>query len=347
MDQQQIDEIEKAISDADRVLGKTTDIVKVRYFSETTSEQSEREYIYFTEESLEIGDIIQCSVRNTTRKAIVSMINVPEAEIQKFRDKVKTIPSGSKLVEQETAVERIMEEPIGIATDDSKNGKVNVLLNIPDNTVTLTIKPEIDKRVIDLYYEGLKLQEYAEKAVILNEGDLKKFTDDMSVLKGLKDAIEEKRKEYLDPINLHAKTVRDTFKGFTEPFEQADKIFRSKVSAYYQEQRKRQEEADRINRLRMEAARAEAQMNNGEISESIELVETTEPPRVVRTGMGTTSMVDNWKYEVIDIDKLPREYMIPDHAMLSQTAKSHHDKKPVAGVRFYNEPVPRVTKRKY
>lgn len=341
MDQQQIDEMEEALVNADRVLGKTN-IVKARYFSETTGEESEKEYIYFTEEPLEIGDIVQCPVRDTIKKAKVSAINVPDDAIESFRDKVKTIPAGSKLVNQ-NHIEQ--EEPEMYLPADATGVVLRMNEDI-NNTVTLTIKPEIDNKVLDLYKEGLRLQEYAEKAIIVNQEDLKRFTDDMSILSGLKKAFEEKRKEYLDPINLHAKTVRDTFKGFFEPFEKADNLFRSKVTAYYNEQRKKQEEAVRINSLRMEAAQAEARMNNGEISESIELVETLEPTRIVRTDMGTTSMVDNWKYEIIDLEKLPREYMMPDHSMLQNTAKTHHDKKPVPGVRFYNEPTPRNIKRK-
>ncbi|GAH61866.1 unnamed protein product, partial [marine sediment metagenome] len=56
------------------------------------------------------------------------------------------------------------------------------------------------------------------------------------------------------------------------------------------------------------------------------------------TDMGSSGMVDHWKYEIIDLKLIPREYMLPDSVLLGNTAKKYHDQKEVPGVRFYNEP---------
>ena len=72
-------------------------IVKVQYYSETTGELSPREYIYYSADRLNMGDIVILPVRDTTGKAKVSAIDVPEAEIVAFKDKVKTVPSGAKV----------------------------------------------------------------------------------------------------------------------------------------------------------------------------------------------------------------------------------------------------------
>ena len=70
-------------------------IVKVQYYSETTGFESIREDTYYSVETLKVGDIVMVPVRDTTGKAKVSAIDVPESEIADYKDKVKTIPAGS------------------------------------------------------------------------------------------------------------------------------------------------------------------------------------------------------------------------------------------------------------
>jgi len=69
-------------------------IVKVKYYSEITGELSAREYTYYSADRLSVGDIVIVPVRDTTGKAKVSAVDV-SAEIASFKDKVKTIPTGS------------------------------------------------------------------------------------------------------------------------------------------------------------------------------------------------------------------------------------------------------------
>lgn len=45
---------------------------------------------------------------------------------------------------------------------------------------------------------------------------------------------------------------------------------------------------------------------------------------------------EDWYYEIIDIDKLDRKYMIPDDAMLSGLAKGTKGKLAIDGIRFYS-----------
>jgi len=81
-------------------------IVKVKY-SMTKNAGTDHEYAafegraytYFAAEPLDVGDIVEVPVQNHNMKAQVVEINVPESEIEAFRDKVKTIPAGSRIVE--------------------------------------------------------------------------------------------------------------------------------------------------------------------------------------------------------------------------------------------------------
>lgn len=56
-------------------------------------------------------------------------------------------------------------------------------------------------------------------------------------------------------------------------------------------------------------------------------------------------MIDNWKALIIDVDLVPREYMIPDMESLNRLAKAKKGKNPPGGVEFVNETYAKKTKR--
>jgi len=97
------DNIGKRIKEAEEaVAGKEVPrlIVKVQYLDSSDIPAKGRDYSYFTAEPLAVGDKVHVPVYNRVQKAIVTAIDVPESEIAAFRDKVKTIPAGSKLTDQ-------------------------------------------------------------------------------------------------------------------------------------------------------------------------------------------------------------------------------------------------------
>ena len=213
------------------------------------------------------------------------------------------------------------------------------------DTALIQVNPQMDNAVIALHEQSLKLEQYATTLVITNNDDVKSATNDLSIISGLKKAIEEKRKEYTQPINDHLKAVNEAFKTFVEPLYRADRITRDKMLEYHQEQERIRLEQEEINRKRMEAAEAEMKLT-GELSESVNLVEVIpEVPKRTSTDMGTAGLRDNWKYEVVDFASLPDEFKIADTAMLNSIAKKHHDQKQIPGVRFYNEPIIAVNTR--
>jgi len=214
-----------------------------------------------------------------------------------------------------------------------------------NSTAGLVPQPGGDIEVKNYYEQALGLKTHAETRVIKTPDDLKLATDDLSLISKIIKALTDKKKEYLKPLKEQVAAITENYKFWMEPIEAANTITRQKMTDYDAEQRLVRQKQEEINRKRMEAAQEEAALNNGEITESVKLVEVTEAPKRTSTDMGTASMVDNWKYEIVDPAALPREYMIPDHAMLNTTAKKHHDTKPVSGVRFYNEPTIRVNTR--
>ena len=338
--------IAKRIKEAAAKVESKPSIVKVRCYSDTTGEFSSREYAYYSEDKLSVGDIVVVPVRDTTGKAKVSAVDVPRIEIARFEDKVKTIPSGSIIIEEEeTGRAEELRNISETTTKMEKAFKKLEQIEANQSTVLVKIKPEADIQVMAFYNEALKAKEYAEARVIVTVDDLKPAAVDLSLIAKLKKAIEEKRKEYVKPLQDHVKTINDAFKTLMEPIETADTVTRNKIIAFQLKQKVIREEQERINALRLEAAQKEMELK-GELTESVNLVEVAlGPVKRVSTNMGSTGMVDHWKYEVIDFIALPNEYKVADTAMLNSIAKKHHDQKQIPGVRFYNEPIITVRAR--
>ena len=209
-----------------------------------------------------------------------------------------------------------------------------------ETTAIVRIKPDIDEAVIALYEEASSLCRYAEVRVITCDVDIHSATDDLSLIAKLKKAIEEKRKEYVGPINDHLKTINDAFKNFTEPLNQADSITRQKILDYRKEQERIRQEQERINELRLEAARAEMQLK-GELAESVGIVEVKpEQPKHYRTETGTLGTMKVWRFEIIDFSLLPDQYKLPDMVKIRKVITAGAT---IAGVRAWLEESLKVT----
>lgn len=321
-----------------------TAIVKVQYYSETTGELSPREYTYYSADRLTVGDIVIVPVRDRTGKAKVSAVDVPEAEIASFKDKVKIIPAGSvvraqveiKVTSPGVTPEPLSEEARAILT----GGRDEMIKDAtsPATEAAVALRPGEDIEARSYYEEALRALDYAEKRVITTIDHVKAATDDLALISKLKKVMENKRRSLLDPLKLQAEAIRETYSSLMDPIIKADRITREKMLAFSREQERIRWEQEEINRKRQEAAEAEMRLK-GELSEPVGLVEVApEPAKSVSTDMGSTGMTDHWKYEVVDFALLPDEYKVVDGALLTAVARKHHDQKQIPGVRFYNEP---------
>lgn len=208
-------------------------------------------------------------------------------------------------------------------------------------TAVVKVKPQTDEAVIALQEQSLKLEQYATALVIGTDDDVKSATNDLSIISGLKKAIEEKRKEYTQPINDHLKAVNEAFKSFAEPLNNADKITRQKVLDYRAEQERKRQEQEEINRLRLEAAQKEMELK-GELTESVDLVETQpEQPNHYRSEAGTLGKATIWKFEVVDFALVPDEYKLPDATKIGKVVRA--GLRSIPGIRIYSEDTLKIT----
>ena len=208
-----------------------------------------------------------------------------------------------------------------------------------EKSTALALAPGADVEVMSYYDEAQKLQQYAEARVITTIEGVKLATDDLSIISKLKKALEEKRKQYISPLQDQVKQINETYKTFMVPIDIADRTTRDKILAYQRWQEHIRQEQEEINRKRQDAAEAEMKLK-GELSESVNLVEVVpEAPKRVSTDMGTVGQRDNWKWEVTDFSLIPDEFKMINSGVITPVVKASKGKIIIPGVRIYNEPI--------
>lgn len=211
----------------------------------------------------------------------------------------------------------------------------------PQTTTLVQIAPAANAAVAILYQEGIRALQYAEARAVRTDDDVKAATDDLSIIAGRKKVMEEWRKDYTGPLNEHLKSVNEAFKKFIGPWNAADTLNRSKILVYRVEQERVRQEQERINSLRMEAAKAEMVLK-GELSEPVALVPVADAaPTRYRTDVGTTGTAKVKKWEVVDLKLVPLEYMVIDATKVGRVVRAGIPSIP--GIRIYEEETLRIT----
>ncbi len=238
----------------------------------------------------------------------------------------KQKPSGKPLV----VTESLLEETAGpVVAVSEKAHEITAIINVdPGATPSFAKHLEAARRVLEI----------AKSCEIRTEADAKSVNDDLNVMAELEKATDAERKTFTVPLNGYLSSINGEYKLITDPLTEAKQIYRRLLTAYKVEQQRKAAAAEKLNQEAIDLARRQAEANNGEFTVETKPVPVPFAPKLTRTDQGSSGLVDAWKYEVVDLDKIPREFMIPDHDMLSSIATKQHNKRPVQGVRFYNEP---------
>lgn len=220
-------------------------------------------------------------------------------------------------------------------------GEIGETITISNELLEATaiaLRPGEDVEVRGYYHESMKLLEYAEQRVIKTVDDTKTATNDLSIISKLKKLMVDKRVEMLEPHVKAADDIRATYNFLMSPILEADKITRKKMLDFDTEQKRIRAEQEAINQQKLEVAERQKKLT-GELIETNLVEVQPEISSTTRAEMGMAGQRDNWKWEIIDPLLIPREYLVVDNAQLTAIARRHHDKKPIPGVRFFNEPI--------
>ena len=206
--------------------------------------------------------------------------------------------------------------------------------------------------------DGNALVEQANALVVMTETQAKGAVKVLDVAKAFQKAVKNVWDPVCDSANQAHKAATKARAGQIAPFVEAEKIIKELLDNFDREQqrlareeeKRRQDEQDAKDKklkdeqdrklklaaeLEKEGKTEEAQdqlEDAADIQEEIETAPVTVEPVKV-SGM---SFTDNWKAEVIDPEKVPREFCTPSQKKLDQYAKLMEGKNAPAGVKFVN-----------
>lgn len=147
-------------------------------------------------------------------------------------------------------------------------------------------------------------------------------------------SLKKEIKDVFDPIkkstaDAHKKAV-ETEKRFLKPVEEADKRVRALVLVYQEMEKAKQRELEKARTEHHDAIMREALEGNGDAL--IALADAGEKPKTE----GISQRV-NYKYEIVDINQVPREYMIPDEKKIAGVVRATRGEINIPGIRCYIE----------
>ncbi len=202
-----------------------------------------------------------------------------------------------------------------------------------------------DPALITAGMQALELSTRAESMIIKTNDDLKAVTDDLVIIAKIKKGVEEKLDGYVKPLKDYIKEITARFSRILGPLEKARIIYREKSNAYNQELKRQQQEAEEINRQKVELAHREAAFNKtGEFT--VDTTPVTPPAAIkrVRSDIGSMTVLEDWRWEPVDINLVPREYLMLDTAKITRSVK-REKVRIISGLRIWDAGNIKITQR--
>lgn len=187
--------------------------------------------------------------------------------------------------------------------------------------------------------------------------------DDVKIIKAKTKELIVLKKSLLDPINESKKRITNLFKEPLDCLERAEKGVKKLMANWHTKQEEirqaeqkrlddiQRKEAERLQQaaakelaraesLKTESAKARAAAKAEELKAKSEIV--TEIAPVVENKVEKIdgiSIRKTWKFKIVNINEIPREYMIPDEKYIGQIVRNSKGKKEIPGVKTYSEDV--------
>lgn len=227
---------------------------------------------------------------------------------------------------------------------------------IAQKTVTKELISIPDTQKID--QKALSAVEFSNEISIVSNELYEIAAEYLLGLKGLENEIEET----FDPVVKSTygawKTALAAKAKHFGPVDEAMKIIKGKMGIYQVEaEKKARIEQEQLKRLALEeeekdrADKAESLIASGRPEEALLLLEgELEAPAVVlgpanaprAEGIQTREV---WKFEVVNADLVPREYLVPDEVKIRGVVKALGSSAIIPGVKIWKEKVIAVTGR--
>lgn len=175
------------------------------------------------------------------------------------------------------------------------------------------------------------IAEQATSITISNDVELKQAVEILSTLNSYNDKITEEKEKVTKPLNEALKAERARWKPLETMYEQAITAIRSKMTVYQtalvaKQKAEEQKIADKISKGTLKIETGIKKL------EKIVPVTTT-----VNTNSGSVKFREVKRFRVVDINKLPKEYIMANEEMIKVSMECGNE---LPGVEYYTEQIP-------
>jgi hypothetical protein len=208
------------------------------------------------------------------------------------------------------------------------------------------IKPEVTQEIA-------KVNEFVRPFAIYPIENNDNYIKASEIVKQIKDrynSLETLRLSMTRPLDESKKRIMDLFKPPLELLANTEKRLKTAMGNFQTLQehiraeaerklRERQEQEEAKLKAKIEEAKAKGNEAKVEKLETkLEATETAvikvEPTIAKVEGVKTRKI---WKFKIVELAKVPRQYMIPDEKLLGEIARTTKGMKKIAGIEFYSE----------
>lgn len=185
----------------------------------------------------------------------------------------------------------------------------------------------IDKNIKD---SSIKIIDEINDLVIKNDDDLERGVVLLSEINKINDRVDAEKSKIIKPLLLAISVERKRWKPIEDILKSPIESLRRKMSEY--STYKYNKNIDKQDKIK-------DSILNGEISleKGIKKLEKIDNLRVVSTESGSVKFRSIKRFEVVDITKLPSEYILPNEPKIREAMGNNIE---LDGVRYFIEQVP-------
>jgi hypothetical protein len=213
-------------------------------------------------------------------------------------------------------------------------------------TATIDIDKEGQQLAVDTKEMAARYSDFP----IVDGKDCERGAEVLKEVKAYKNKLEEKRFEMTRPLDQAKKSIMEFFRQPMDALDTLERNIKSRIISYQQEERRKADIAQKklqaaadakAKELRDKAAAEAAKGNTAKAAQLMDKaaekevavpVVAADIPKVA--GVFTKQV---WKYQIIDVNAIPREYMIPDEKKIGAMARASKGTLQIPGVKIYPE----------
>jgi hypothetical protein len=174
--------------------------------------------------------------------------------------------------------------------------------------------------------------------------------EDMKAIKAKTKELDTLRKSLTKPLDESKKRIMEFFRpplkaladvegainfAMVDWLQEQEKIRRAEEARLQEAQRK---EAERLQKLAAKAEQRGDENKKEEFEGRAAVVQSTTPAVATKVekiaGLRTRT---DWKFRIVDVNKIPREYMMPNEKAIGEVARATKGAIKIEGVEFYPE----------